>query len=236
MNGVEIETWAILYYAANFLKGALLFITIVLIGTGWAFVKHILSDKDKKIFMIVIPLQVGSMNICFHTTIYMFHSKDLRHFIISHVIPLDWHKFQPPPLLRCWRMWLKFWQKKPSLENWSTRFGRSFFFWSICFVAALFCFRSSGRSNICRKRRTSTARPPWTWRSCNCFDDFTWWLFVTFTLHVSSYTWWRLPCRFNWIGSTCRFSTWPPCCFSLAPVTTFNQPPQIPTSCWPMKI
>lgn len=40
------------------LKGALLFITIALIGTGWAFVKHILSDKDKKIFMIVIPLQV----------------------------------------------------------------------------------------------------------------------------------------------------------------------------------
>ncbi|KAI2664653.1 Protein GPR107 [Labeo rohita] len=41
-----------------FHAGALLFITIALIGTGWAFVKHILSDKDKKIFMIVIPLQV----------------------------------------------------------------------------------------------------------------------------------------------------------------------------------
>lgn len=40
------------------LKGALLFFTIALIGTGWAFIKHILSDKDKKIFMIVIPLQV----------------------------------------------------------------------------------------------------------------------------------------------------------------------------------
>ncbi|KAK2120451.1 hypothetical protein P7K49_001837 [Saguinus oedipus] len=42
---------------AGLLKGALLFITIALIGTGWAFIKHILSDKDKKIFMIVIPLQ-----------------------------------------------------------------------------------------------------------------------------------------------------------------------------------
>jgi hypothetical protein len=40
------------------LKGAVLFITIVLIGTGWAFFKHILSGKDKKIFMIVVPLQV----------------------------------------------------------------------------------------------------------------------------------------------------------------------------------
>lgn len=40
------------------LKGSLLFITIVLVGTGWNFIKHILSEKDKKVFMIVIPLQV----------------------------------------------------------------------------------------------------------------------------------------------------------------------------------
>jgi hypothetical protein len=57
-QGSEIETWQILYYTTHLLKGALLFITIVLIGTGWAFVKPILSDKDKKLFMIVIPLQV----------------------------------------------------------------------------------------------------------------------------------------------------------------------------------
>ncbi|XP_043938317.1 protein GPR108 [Protopterus annectens] len=40
------------------LKGALFFITLALIGTGLAFIKYILSDKEKKIFMIVIPLQV----------------------------------------------------------------------------------------------------------------------------------------------------------------------------------
>lgn len=48
------------------LKGALLFITLALIGTGWAFVKYILSDKEKKIFMIVIPLQVCVL-VCDHS-------------------------------------------------------------------------------------------------------------------------------------------------------------------------
>ncbi|PNF43747.1 Protein GPR107 [Cryptotermes secundus] len=57
-KGEHIAAWAILYYVAHLLKGAVLFITIVLVGTGWTFIKHILSEKDKKIFMIVIPLQV----------------------------------------------------------------------------------------------------------------------------------------------------------------------------------
>ncbi|XP_029442268.1 protein GPR108-like isoform X2 [Rhinatrema bivittatum] len=57
-KGHPIEGLAVMYYIAHVLKGALLFITIVLIGTGWAFIKYILSDKEKKIFIIVLPLQV----------------------------------------------------------------------------------------------------------------------------------------------------------------------------------
>lgn len=57
-NGVYRTCWYLGTVLSSRLKGALLFITIALIGTGWAFIKHILSDKDKKIFMIVIPLQV----------------------------------------------------------------------------------------------------------------------------------------------------------------------------------
>ncbi|XP_040892655.1 protein GPR108 [Toxotes jaculatrix] len=57
-EGHPIEGWAVMYYITHLLKGALLFITLALIGTGWAFVKYILSDKEKKIFIIVIPLQV----------------------------------------------------------------------------------------------------------------------------------------------------------------------------------
>ncbi|XP_034043282.1 protein GPR108-like [Thalassophryne amazonica] len=57
-EGLPNEGLAVMYYITHLLKGALLFITLALIGTGWAFVKYILSDKEKKIFMIVIPLQV----------------------------------------------------------------------------------------------------------------------------------------------------------------------------------
>jgi len=84
IKGQHIATWAFVYYAIHLylvfthnkklillimffyfrLKGSVLFITIVLIGTGMTFVKHVLSDKDKNIFMIVIPLQVWSF---FHT-------------------------------------------------------------------------------------------------------------------------------------------------------------------------
>ncbi|KAG7211220.1 hypothetical protein KM043_010535 [Ampulex compressa] len=57
-KGEHVATWANLYYITHLLKGAVLFITIVLVGTGWTFIKHILADKDKKLFMIVIPLQI----------------------------------------------------------------------------------------------------------------------------------------------------------------------------------
>lgn len=40
------------------IRGALLFITILLIGAGWAFIKHMLTPRERTVFIVVIPLQV----------------------------------------------------------------------------------------------------------------------------------------------------------------------------------
>ncbi|CAM8876424.1 unnamed protein product [Rhodiola kirilowii] len=50
--------WDVLFYIFSFLKGISLFTLLVLIGTGWSFLKPFLQDKEKKVLMIVIPLQV----------------------------------------------------------------------------------------------------------------------------------------------------------------------------------
>jgi len=50
--------WDVLFYIFSFLKGIMLFTLIVLIGTGWSFLKPYLQGKEKKVLIVVIPLQV----------------------------------------------------------------------------------------------------------------------------------------------------------------------------------
>jgi len=52
------HAWSTLYYVLTFVKGVMLFSVILLIGTGWSFVKPFLQDRDKKILLAVVPLQV----------------------------------------------------------------------------------------------------------------------------------------------------------------------------------
>jgi len=40
------------------LRGISMLVVILMIGSGWSFLKPYLSDNDKKIFVIVIPLQI----------------------------------------------------------------------------------------------------------------------------------------------------------------------------------
>lgn len=50
--------WNIAYYIFTFLRGVMFFVVIILIGTGWSYLKPFIGDNEKKILIIVIPLQV----------------------------------------------------------------------------------------------------------------------------------------------------------------------------------
>ncbi|KAF7818551.1 protein GPR107-like [Senna tora] len=50
--------WDVVFYIFQFFRVVLLFTVIILIGTGWSFLKPFLQEREKKVLMIVIPLQV----------------------------------------------------------------------------------------------------------------------------------------------------------------------------------
>ncbi len=50
--------WNVAYYVCNFLREGLQISAIVLIDAGWPFLKPHLQDKEKKVLMVVIPLQI----------------------------------------------------------------------------------------------------------------------------------------------------------------------------------
>ena len=52
------EGWNVAYYFFTAVRGLLLFTVVVLIGTGWSFLKPFLNEREKQVLLIVIPLQV----------------------------------------------------------------------------------------------------------------------------------------------------------------------------------
>ncbi|CAF1464725.1 unnamed protein product [Rotaria magnacalcarata] len=57
-KGRHEEAWAILFYITHVLRGLLLIVAILLVGTGFTFIKHVLSERERKLFIIAIPLQI----------------------------------------------------------------------------------------------------------------------------------------------------------------------------------
>eukprot|EP00878_Enallax_costatus_P004534 GHUV01004775.1.p1 GENE.GHUV01004775.1~~GHUV01004775.1.p1 ORF type:complete len:321 (+),score=66.73 GHUV01004775.1:120-1082(+) len=51
--------WNWVYYVTTALRGSLFFAVIVLIGTGWSYMRPFLDDNTRKVLMVVLPLQVG---------------------------------------------------------------------------------------------------------------------------------------------------------------------------------
>lgn len=56
----DAEGWNVAYYVFSFFRGLLFFTVAVLVGTGWSYMKPFLAEREKKILMTVIPLQIFS--------------------------------------------------------------------------------------------------------------------------------------------------------------------------------
>lgn len=54
------ELWSMVYYVFTFIRGTFLFTVILLIGTGWSFVKPFLSPREKQVVAFILVLQVGN--------------------------------------------------------------------------------------------------------------------------------------------------------------------------------
>jgi len=52
------QGWNIPYYVFGFCKGIMLFVVVGLIGMGYSFFRYYLVDRDRKILMVVLPLQI----------------------------------------------------------------------------------------------------------------------------------------------------------------------------------
>jgi hypothetical protein len=57
-TGLKNDGWAYLYYIFSFLKGGMMFAVIVLIGTGWSYLKPFLTDRDKQLMLAVLVAQL----------------------------------------------------------------------------------------------------------------------------------------------------------------------------------
>ena len=53
-----ISGWNIAFYIATFFRGILMISVIALIGAGWSLLKPFLNDREKKLLIVALPLQV----------------------------------------------------------------------------------------------------------------------------------------------------------------------------------
>lgn len=53
------EGWNVAYYVSTATRGVLFFVVVILIATGWSYMKPFLAEREKQILMVVVPLQVG---------------------------------------------------------------------------------------------------------------------------------------------------------------------------------
>lgn len=51
------EVWSVVFYCVDFVRHIFLFTVVLLIGTGWSFIKPFINEREKKIILFVLILQ-----------------------------------------------------------------------------------------------------------------------------------------------------------------------------------
>lgn len=59
LNGIALE-WSVMYYIFTIFKGIMMFIVVLLLATGWSFIKSFLTSFEKRVLFGVLSLQVFS--------------------------------------------------------------------------------------------------------------------------------------------------------------------------------
>jgi G protein-coupled receptor 107 len=60
------DGWNVAYYIFTFFRSVLLFTVIILISTGWSYMTPFLGDKERRVLLVVLPLQVRLvLALCF---------------------------------------------------------------------------------------------------------------------------------------------------------------------------
>lgn len=60
----EPDGWNVAYYIFTFFRSVFLFTVIILISTGWSYMTPFLGDKERRVLVIVLPLQVRNPHRC----------------------------------------------------------------------------------------------------------------------------------------------------------------------------
>lgn len=54
------ELWSIVYYVFVSIKGMLLFLVLMLIGSGWTIMKHCLDERQQRVIVVVLSFQAAN--------------------------------------------------------------------------------------------------------------------------------------------------------------------------------
>lgn len=78
------DGWNIAFYVFTFVRGIMFFTVVVLIGTGWSYLRPFIGEQEKKVLVVVIPLQVEDLSLLLFS---------FQFFLVLHPLVLNFSFF-----------------------------------------------------------------------------------------------------------------------------------------------